>query len=54
MALDGDEANLLLLAFLKIFLARCPRRRWLLPPIDLLELSTSATMLSFVVVATWQ
>ena len=50
MALDDDEANLLLLAFKKIFLARCPWQRRLLPPIDLLELSASATMLPFEVV----
>ena len=54
MALEDDEANLLLLAFLKIFLAECPRRRRLLLPIDLLKLSAGATMLPFVVVAAWQ
>ena len=54
MALDDDEANLLLLAFFKIFLAGYPWRRWLPPPIDLLELSAGATMLSFVVIAAWQ
>ena len=54
MALDDDEANLLLFAFFKIFLAGCPRRRPLPLPIDLLELSVGATMLPFVVVATRQ
>ena len=54
MALDDDEANLLLLAFLKIFLVGCPRQRWLPPSIDFIELSAGATMLPFVVVATWQ
>ena len=54
MVLEDDEANLLLLAFFKIFLAGCPRRRRLPPPIDFLELSAGATMLPFVVVAVWQ
>ena len=54
MALDDDKVNLLLLAFFKIFLARCPRRRRLPPPIDLLELSADATILPFVVVVVWQ
>ena len=54
MALDDDEANLFLLAFKKKFSAECPRRRWLPPPIDLLELSAGATIMPFVVVAALQ
>ena len=54
MALDDVEANLILLAFLKKFLAGCSRRQQLPPSIDLLELSADATMLPFVVVTAWQ
>jgi len=53
IALDDDEANLLLLAFFLIFMAVSTWQRRILAPLDLLELSTSATTLPFVMVAAW-